>query len=115
MKVIFSFLLLVSSTLVFAQTHVGRIVKLENDGTVYVPTDEKAPKTDKLVKYLDRIFKIIPAEKGMKLDNGYVVTTGPKSKIKIVFNNGDHFLSHRTHNFTLNGNDSTLKKRIPLR
>lgn len=91
MKVIFSFLIIFTASMAQAQTHVARIVKMENDGTVYVPADDKAGKNEKLVKYLDRIFKIVPAEKGMKLDNGYVVTTGPQSKIKIVFNNGDHF------------------------
>jgi hypothetical protein len=100
MKVIFSFLFLAVLPSAFAQTHVGRIVKIENEATIYVPSNEQASKKDKLIKYLDKVYKIVPAEKGMKLENGFVVSTGPLAKLKIIFNNGDHiFVSPNTQYF----------------
>jgi hypothetical protein len=64
---------------------------MENESQIYIPHEGKRLPKEKLVKYLDKTFKVIPAQRGMKLLNGFVITTGPKSKLKIIFANGDHF------------------------
>lgn len=93
MRILFTtlMLLLTVHNLALADDHVARIVKLENSSQIFVPFNPELKTKDKLVKYLDKTYRIIPATRGMKLENGYIVTTGPLSKLKIIFKNGDHF------------------------
>jgi len=80
----------------FAGTHTATIVKLENSSVIYVPGENKQAGFAH-VKYLDAVYHIVPAAKGSKLENGFILTTGPKSKAKVVFKNGDHlFVSENT-------------------
>ena len=96
MNVLASILLSICSFGVMASNHTARVIKLENTSEVYVPGENKES-TYKHVKYLDEVYHIIPAVRGMKLENGYILSTGPQSKAKIIFNNGDHlFISENT-------------------
>lgn len=90
------FLITIFSFTTFASNHTATIVKLENSSVVYVPGEKNAEGL-KHVKYLGAVYHIVPATKGLKLDNGFIVTTGPTSKAKVIFNNGDHlFISENT-------------------
>lgn len=113
MRIIFSLMLLIISFSTWSKNHVARIVKMENDSTIYVPLTGEATAQDKLVKYLDQVFKIVPAKKGMKLDNGYVVNTGSEAKLKIIFNNGDHFFVSPNTQYQLNWSREVAKADDP--
>lgn len=79
-----------------ANVHMATIVKLENTSEVYVP-GENNEGGFKHVKYLGSVYHIVPAAKGFKLANGYILSTGPKSKAKVIFKNGDHlFVAENT-------------------
>lgn len=90
MRVLFFLLILFSSAAAMASNFVGRVVKMENNSLVYVPFSGKEKPEDRLIKYLDQTYRVEPVTKGMKLDNGYIINTGPDSKLKVIFNNGDH-------------------------
>lgn len=93
MRLIFSSLiLLISFTTLHVEAidHVGRISKVENSSTIFVPFKGKEKKTDRLTKYLGKVYRIIDAKRGMRVDNGHIVNTGPHSKLKVIFKNGDH-------------------------
>jgi hypothetical protein len=113
MRMFFPLMTLLISTAALSRDHVARIVKIENSSQVYIPVQGKIEASDKLVKYLDQTFKIIPATKGLKLENGYVVTTGPDSKIKMVFKNGDHFFISPNTQYQLNWKREHLKAEDP--
>lgn len=114
MRILFSSLLFViSAEVIGAPDHVARIVKIENNSQVYVPLIGKESGQDKLVKYMDKTYKIESATKGMKLDNGFVITTGPESKLKVVFNNGDHFFISPNTQYVVEWKKQHLKQDDP--
>ena len=107
------FLLSMFSFASFASNHTATIVKLENSSVVYVPGEKNADGY-KHVKYLGAVYHILPATKGFKLDNGFIVTTGPSSKAKVIFNNGDHlFISENTQYKIEWKRESDLIKKDP--
>ncbi len=110
MRIVSISLLFLATGTVWAKDHVARIVKLEAAAEIFVPISGKATPQDRLVKYLDRTFRIANAEKGMKLGNGSVVNTGPSGKLKIVFNNGDHFYISPNTQYVLNWKQEYLKE-----
>jgi hypothetical protein len=87
-QIYFLFFLLPVS--VMGQSHTARIVKLENKSEIFMPGPGQEGK-HKTVKYMDKVYHVVPAEKGMKLDDGVIVTTAPDAKVKVIYNNGDHF------------------------
>lgn len=91
MRILFSSLWVLFSLSAWAIDHAARIVKMENESQIYIPLVGKTLPKEKVVRYLEKDFKVVPAKRGMKLQNGYVITTGPKAKLKIIFANGDHF------------------------
>jgi hypothetical protein len=109
----FPSLLLIISVNTWAFDHVARIVKIENESQVYIPLTGKEQTGDKLVKYLDKTFRIETATKGMKLENGFVVTTGPQGKLKIVYNNGDHFFVSPNTQYIVEWKKQHLKVEDP--
>jgi hypothetical protein len=89
-KVSSFFLSLFFTSLASGASFDARIVKLENKSQIYVPGEKKDSQLTH-VKYMGNVYHVLPAERGMKLDSGYVVTTGPDSKLKVIYTNGDHF------------------------
>ncbi len=77
MRILFTTALLLSSLPLAARDHVARIVKPEAKAEVFVPLAGKEGPGGRLVNYLDRTFRIVAAERGMKRENGAVVNTGP--------------------------------------
>jgi hypothetical protein len=96
MKLLLLFFLIIPFNLVWASTHVARIVKIENKADIYIPGETK-DSIHKHVKYLDGVYHIVPASLGAKLENGTILSTGKNSKVKVIFVNGDHiFVSPNT-------------------
>lgn len=85
-------------TLNASPPHVARIVKLQGNSEVYIPGESKEHKN---IKYLDQTFHVVPATRGMKLDNGFVLTTKPDSKVKVIYRNGDHFFVDGNTQYTV--------------
>jgi hypothetical protein len=107
MQIALIFSLICSSFTVFGATHTARIIKLENKSEVYVPGEKKEGGFTH-IKYLEEIYHIVPAVRGFKLENGHILTTGPQSKAKVIFNNGDHLYIAENTQYKINWKRDTL-------
>lgn len=96
----------------FAVDHVGRIVKIEGESKVYVPEEKtKLAADEKHVRFQNQIYRVVEAQRGMKLENGYVVNTGALAKLKVIFNNGDHFYVAPNTQYVVSWSRPTLKDK----
>lgn len=95
----------------FAVDHVGRIVKIEGHSKVYIPEASLTKKDEMHIRFRDRLYRVTPAQRGMKLENGYVVNTGPASKLKVIYNNGDHFFVAPNSQYVIEWSRPSLKDK----
>lgn len=95
----------------FAADHVGRIVKIEGNSQIYIPEEKIKQMDEKHVRFQDQLYRVTPATRGMRLENGYVVNTGPASKLKVIFNNGDHFYVAPNSQYIVKWSRPTLKDK----
>lgn len=95
----------------FAVDHVGRIVKMEGASKIYIPQEMIKVKEELHVRFQDQLYRVVEATRGMKLENGFVVNTGDKAKLKVIFNNGDHFYVAPNTQYVVNWSRPTLKDK----
>jgi hypothetical protein len=95
----------------FAVDHVGRIVKLEGSSKIYIPQAKITLKSEKHIRFRDQLYRVVEAQRGMKLENGYVVNTSPNAKLKVIFNNGDHFYVAPNTQYVIEWVRPTLKEK----
>lgn len=95
----------------FAVDHVGRIVKMEGASKIYIPQEMIKVKEELHVRFQDQLYRVVEATRGMKLENGFVVNTGDKAKLKVIFNNGDHFYVAPNTQYVVKWSRPTLKDK----
>lgn len=89
MKIVLSFILvLMSSSLYAASSHVGMIVKKQGKVELLTRPSNKADGPG-YVLFEGKYYKQTKIRLGTKLTNGSILRTGKGSKVKIVYKNGD--------------------------
>jgi hypothetical protein len=90
MKII-PLILIMFSASAFSQS-VGIVLKKKGKADLLTNPSSKFPAGQKnVVKYNNKYYQIKTVKPGTKVENGNVVRTGEKAKLKIVFKNGDQF------------------------
>lgn len=95
----------------FAVDHVGRIVKIEGQSKVYIPEQKIKQLDQEHIRFQNQLYRVTDAIRGMKLENGYVVNTGAEAKLKVIFNNGDHFYVAPNTQYVVEWSRPTLKDK----
>jgi len=91
MKKLILFLLLIITTISWAQDHVGTIIRLQGDVNIYLHHGNSLKGDGPYVLLDQKYYTIKKAKLGNKINEGDLVITGNKSKVRIVFKNGDQF------------------------
>ena len=89
----------------------GFIMKVQGSAELLLNPAGKKMKGAKTVSYMGKIYQIKKAKRGMKVSNGDILRTGDKSKVKIVYKNGDQFNVGQGTEFKVHWEKTKVEKK----
>jgi hypothetical protein len=107
MKYLFILLLLPS---LFANDMVGTVVRIEGEAELLINPSESFSQDSSKVLLNGKYYNLGLLKLGTKIENGQVIRTSQKGKIKIIYKNGDQHIIGPTTAFEISWTQSNKEK-----